>query len=157
MHDKLGGTQNIGQGKGRKKIHKRSASADTPNWAEKLSPFVWSFFDTLSPLHFGGCGVDRKRVCQLTNVMAQLLRGGNFHGKTFGVGNFHGSTCVACYFGSFFCDTAFDMGNSCVATFANLFVIRANIKEWFLLIIYFDWKSKTFYALRMQLLLATVR
>ena len=70
MHDKLGGTQNIGQGKGRKKIHKRSASADTPNWAEKLSPFVWSFFDTLSPLHFGGCGVDRTRVCQLTNWLS---------------------------------------------------------------------------------------
>ena len=94
MHDKLGGTQNIGQGKGRKKIHKRSASADTPNWAEKLSPFVWSFFDTLSQLHFGGCGVER-------TIGKTWFSINNFYSSTIVVGSFDVATFVAYYFSLF--------------------------------------------------------
>ena len=94
MHDKLGGTQNIGQGKGRKKITK-GAHLQTPPIGQKNYHPLSEVFLTPYP----NCILE---VVELTEQEAKpgvsindpTFLGTKFHSPTFVVGNFKVATFV---------------------------------------------------------------
>ena len=102
MHDKLGGTQNIGQGKGRKKDSQKERICRHPQLGRKIITLCLKFFLTPYP----NCILEvveltelrrQKLVCQFKKVAAQLL-----YRTIFTVQLLWWATFIACYFVPFF-------------------------------------------------------